>query len=214
MKNRLVQSSLWSLALFGLALCANAQAIYRIVDANGKVSFSDKPPSERAAVVTAGGTAADASDASASGGLPYVLRQAIAKNPVVFFTAKDCSPCNSGRTLLQQRGVPFTEKLISSAEDVNALQQLAGDASIPVLRIGTVNIKGYSESEWNQTLDMANYPKTSVLPKGYNNPPATALVALVAAPKTTPPAAQTIAPNVPAYTADKRTTANPAGIQF
>jgi glutaredoxin len=222
MKNRLVQSGLWSLALCSIALCANAQAIYRIVDANGKVSFSDKPPSERAAIAgaaTTGSGNAAIGDASASdsGALPYVLRQTMVKNPVILYTAKDCTPCNSGRALLQQRGVPFSEKLVASAEDMNALQQLTGDTSIPVLRVGTLNLKGFLDSEWSQTLDMAGYPKTSVLPRTYHNPAATALVA--ATPKTPPPASPASATqqplsSTPAYTTNKPSTSNPAGIQF
>ena len=79
--------------------------------------------------------------------------------------------------MLSARGVPFTEKTVTSNEDVEALKRLAGASSVPFLTIGGQQLKGFSEVEWSQFLDAADYPKTSQLPASYRQPPATPLVA-------------------------------------
>ena len=87
--------------------------------------------------------------------LPYALREIAARFPVTLYTGVDCSPCNTGRALLQERQVPFTERTISSEQDSSALQQLSGDTTLPLLSIGRQQIKGVSDGEWKQNLDAA-----------------------------------------------------------
>jgi len=109
--------------------------------------------------------------------------------------------------MLAAGGIPFTEKTVSTAEDIEALKRLASVATLPVLTIGSEQLKGYSEFEWGQYLDVAGYPKTSQLPTGYQLPPATPLVAAQEpkAPvrrvqRTTPaPAAAQAVPEAPVY---------------
>ena len=160
-----------------LALCsasAQAQTIYRIIGADGKVTFSDKPPADasKATASTAAGKQLGAADE----GLPYELRQIVARYPVTLYAGAACPPCNSGRQLLQSRGVPYTEHTISTPEDAEALQRISGSNSLPFVMIGGQRIKGYSEAEWSQFLNAANYPQTSMLSASYRNPPPKPLV--------------------------------------
>jgi glutaredoxin len=197
----------WLFAAVGVP----AQTVYRIVGADGRVTFSDKPPvnAEQGKVASTGTGAMAAASGTA---LPFELRQVASKYPVILYSAPECGPCTSGRTLLASRGIPFTERSVTSNEDIAALQRLAGESSLPFLTIGGQRIKGYSDQEWTQTLDAAGYPKTSQLPTGYKAAPATPLVSLQkpvpvkAEPKpeaTTEP----VAPSGP-------TPSNPAGIAF
>lgn len=220
-----VSTSFARLFLCGLLLCAgatglSAQTIYRIVGPDGKVTFSDKPPVEASKVTstTAGGKAlANAADS----GIPYELRQVMARYPVTLYSGAGCAPCNSGRLLLQGRGIPFTEFTISTPEDGEALQRLSGDNSLPFLTIGGQKIKGYSEAEWTQFLNAANYPASSVLAATYRNAPAKALVTVQ---KPAPAKAEDDASaRVDDKSADNRaqpapppppSTANPGGIRF
>ena len=109
--------------------------------------------------------------------LPFELRQAAGRYPVTLYTAPDCAPCGAGRTMLTSRGIPFTERTVTTKEDIEALRRLAGSPSLPFLTIGGQQLKGYSETEWAQFLDAAGYPRTSQLPPGYVPAPATPLVA-------------------------------------
>ena len=143
-------------ALLLTAGLAQAQTIYRVVGPDGKVTFSDKPPVSAANMTAtdAGGKATGANGPT----LPFELRQVVSKYPVTLYTANNCAPCASGRTLLSGRGIPFTEKTVNTAEDADALQRISGENSLPFLTIGGQQIKGYSESEWTQFLDAAGDP--------------------------------------------------------
>ncbi len=195
-----------------LLLCATAQGqtIYRIVGADGGITFSDKPPAatEKATALDSGGRPVTASTAS----LPAELRQVAGKYPVSLYTSTGCLPCNQGRDLLTNRGIPFTEKTVSTPEDSAALQRISGDNSLPLLSIGAQQIKGFSDSEWSQFLDAAAYPKTSALPTTYRNPlPEPLVIVQKAAPANRPQETQNpVTPVQPKSVSP----ANPAGIQF
>lgn len=192
---------------------APAQTIYRVVGPDGKVTFSDKPPVAAANVTTtdAGGKAMGIGGPA----LPFELRQVVSKYPVTLYTSSNCAPCGSGRTLLSGRGIPFTERTVTTAEDTDALQRISGENSLPFLTIGGQQIKGFSDSEWTQFLDAAGYPKASVLPPQYQRPAATPLVA-VQKPAPAAPVVDNqpgLAP-APARAAPVDSVNNPAGIKF
>ena len=107
MKRHTLALLLTSAALLGASAVAQAQVVYRIVGPDGKVTFSDKPPSADQGKVAA--TGVGAAGAASATNLPFELRQVVAKYPVVLYTSSDCAPCGAGRSLLTSRGVPFNE---------------------------------------------------------------------------------------------------------
>ena len=190
---------------------AQAQTVYRIVGADGKVTFSDKPPAtvDQGKVV---GTGVGASGAASSGSLPFELRQVVNKYPVTLYTSSKCAPCDSARALLIGRGVPFAERTVNTAEDSESLQRMSGDTSLPFATIGSQRLKGFSDSEWTQYLDAAGYPKASLLAAGYKNPAPTPLVALQKPAAPAPKVEEKPAPVQP--TAPARNPDNPNNIIF
>lgn len=206
-----------SLGLLLVAASAAAQPVYRNVDKSGKISFSDQAPAANAqpAAPRAG------SSSASTEGLPYELRQVVQRYPVMLYTSDECAPCVSARSLLITRGVPFDERLIKTDADTAALQRLSGQTSLPVLSIGSQQLKGFSDAEWSQYLDAASYPKSSQLPAGYRPAPARPLVAQSPAPAATgsgntagnAPAA-VAQPPVPQSVNNGPTPSNPAGIKF
>jgi len=203
------------LALLVMAGVTQAQGVYKIVGPDGKVTFSDKPPTAAqsaagtATPVTPGGNAAGAD-------LPFELRQVVSKYPFTLYTSAQCAPCDSARTLLKSRGVPFSEKTIASAEDSEALQRLSGESTLPYATIGAQKLKGFSDTDWTQYLDAAGYPKNPMLPKSYRNPAATPLVA---AQKAAPPKAEPVVKPAeveagPLPSPPAPSPSNPAGITF
>ncbi|MFC5500073.1 glutaredoxin domain-containing protein [Caenimonas terrae] len=202
-------------ALMTLAASVNAQQVYRIVGPDGKVTFSDKPPLEanaKQAPVVPLGTGGGAGGASGAG-LPFELRQVASKYPVTLYTGNNCGPCGSGRAYLSSRGVPFTEKTITTPEDAQALQRLAGDTSIPMLTVGGQQIKGFSDSEWGQFLDAAGYPARATLPAAYRNPPPAPMVAVQRPAPVPVPEAQPEQARAPSPPPQEQGD-NPAGIKF
>lgn len=202
-----------------LAPAAKAQQVYRIVGPDGKVSFSDQPPPASSSAKSTS-SAVGVSSGPATIALPFELRQVVNKYPVTLYTGDNCGPCGTARALLGSRGVPFTEKTITSSEDVKALQRISGDTSLPFATIGGQQLNGFSDTEWTQFLNAAGYPAVSKLPASYRQPAATPLVAVAAAPSGEPAAAAGTAPPVrparPAATTQPAVAPanNPAGIKF
>jgi len=192
------------------ATVSNAQQVYRIVGPDGKVTFSDKPPAETNAKVRAAAGSSGGGVATAS--LPFELRQIAQKYPVTLYTGENCGPCQSAKTMLINRGIPFAEKTVMTPEDSQALQRLSGENSLPFATIGGQQLKGFSDSEYTQFLNAAGYPATSILPASYRQPAASPMVAVAAAPATNAQAAPArgAAPAPQAAPA----AANPSGIRF
>jgi glutaredoxin len=205
-----------TLAVFAIAALwstASHAQVYRIVGPDGKVTFSDKPPvTEGASRV---GAASSSTGGNTSAGLPYELRQVASKYPVTLYVGDNCGPCGAGRSMLTSRGIPFAEKTVNSNDDIQALQRLSGDTSLPFMTIGSQQLKGFSDSEWMQFLDAAGYPSSSTLPPSYHRPAAAPLVAVAPAPAVagaTPAPAARPAPAPSPRPAPNND--NPAGIKF
>lgn len=183
-----------------------AQQVYKSVDKNGRVTYSETPPLPGSGDKLTGDSATGAS-------LPYTLQQVVSRYPVTLYTTADCGPCINARLMLTQRGVPFKELSVSSNEDIAAYKKLNSDNNFPLVTIAAQQLKGYEETEWTKYLDAAGYPKSSTLPRNYRNTEATTLtpkkvekeVAEKPAAKPARPAAA-VAPQEP--------NNNPAGIKF
>lgn len=152
-------------ALLCCAALAHAQ-LYKSVGPDGRVTYSDTPP----AVAKQVETRPLPSGAVTAATLPYELAQVAKAQPVTLFTGDKCAPCEAARSFLAARGVPYTEKTVSSNEDIAALRTVGGDAQLPVLTIGRSREKGFEEGAWNTALSAAGYPKTSQLPASWRNP--------------------------------------------
>jgi hypothetical protein len=147
------------IGLVGLAHMALAGELYRYVDQDGRVTYSDMPPPKNAKKVEKKAAADNVADSA----LPYATREAAKKFPV-FIYANDCGePCKMARDLLEKRGVPYSQKdPATSKADATALNKLVGALEIPVLVVGKLkHIKGFEAGAWNSALDEAGYPKTN-----------------------------------------------------
>jgi glutaredoxin len=188
----------------------HAQTVYRIVGADGKVTFSDKPP-VNADQGKIAGTGVGAGSGASSSGLPFELRQVVSKYPVTLYTASKCGPCDTARSYLVARGVPFTERTVNTPQDAESLQRISGETSLPFITVGNQRLSGFTDVDLNQYLDAAGYPKASVLPAGFRNASATPLVPVQKAAEPAPkPIENTPAP----APASNKNPDNPTGIVF
>jgi len=172
-------------------LCTLAQAQYKVVLPDGSTTYTDRPPVASNARVTAlarSGSRSGPVDVS----LPSELRTAVQRYPVTLYTSTDCTPCDSGRRFLQQRGVPYSERRITSEDDAAALERLVGGRTVPALTIGAQPLRGLSETDWASYLDVAGYPRENKLPRGWQPPEPTTLVE-----RATPTARAPVAPPEP-----------------
>ena len=157
----------WAIAALAAIAGATASAqtsVYKWTDAEGKVHFSDTPPpasvTKNITERRIGGRELDATQ------LPYATQLAMKSNPVTLYTAPECgAPCDEGRALLGDRGIPYTERNAQASQaDADALKKAIGALQVPALLVGGGALKGYSASAWNGALDSAGYPRT--LPPG------------------------------------------------
>lgn len=190
--------------------CGPAMAQYKVVNPDGSVSYTDRPPVTSNVRITPLSRTGAQAPAGPDMALPSELRAAVQRHPVTLYTTAECGPCDSGRRQLQQRGVPYSEKRIVTEDDAAALQRLVGGRTVPALTIGAQPLRGWSEADWGSYLDAAGYPRESKLPKGWPVAEATPLVeraaasgAPAAAPAARPPApapAPVAAPPAPGTT--------------
>ncbi len=174
---------------------AIAADVYRWVDQNGVVNYSDQLPIGIARNFQQKQIYANVIDAQPS----YSMVTASHKHPVVLFGG-DCGPlCGNARALLEKRGIPYTLKdPQKSRQDAVELNRLTGGMNLPVLRIGDQIFKGFEAEKWNEALDHADYPRTPIPHDGLHaaaQHDAAAPASASSAPDVPPPAANAAAPS-------------------
>ena len=148
-----------------LLLLAAAQAHaqqYRWVDEKGRVQYTDTPPPATAKDVQKKRLDVGKSDGPAQ---PYALQTARKGAPVKLYSSPDCADCDKARAFLNKRGIPFEEISIVFDSQTAELTKLTGRASVPVMIVGRAMQRGFDESEYEQQLDVAGYPKRGTLPE-------------------------------------------------
>ncbi|MCL2829812.1 MAG: glutaredoxin family protein [Betaproteobacteria bacterium] len=169
--------TLIAVLLAGVPLLSTAQTepqtTYRWIDpVSGITVISDMPPPpgiKKVEVSRGGGFSEelDRDKTPAAPGSPSpsaAVRQAAARYPVTLYSSVNCGgPCQLGRDLLNNRGVPFTEKLLQTAEEVDAFKKATSseNPSLPTVLVGKEALRGFEAGAWNSMLDMAGYPKTA-----------------------------------------------------
>jgi glutaredoxin len=190
-----------SAALFVLAALGAmpAQALFKVVNPDGTVTYTDRPPQPVANtrvtnLARPGSPTLTEPDLS----LPADLRQPALRHPVTLYTTSECSPCETGRQLLVARGIPYSERRVGNEEDAQAFERLFGTRTLPLLTIGAQPLKGLSDVEWTAYLDAAGYPKQARLPRGWQARAAPMVERT--APAATARAEPVVAPNAPQIT--------------
>jgi hypothetical protein len=189
-------ATLWALA------STPAWALFKVVGPDGRVTYTDRPPpSSEGKVMPVNRDTGVASDPA----LPFALRQVVTRFPVVLYTAVDCgNACELGRALLSRRGIPYSERSATTTEEREAWERIVGGSQAPTLTVGSQSLRGFSPASWEETLDLAGYPRASQLPATYK-----AAVAPLIAPRVAAPA-----PAAPARPQANETAPNPSGIRF
>jgi glutaredoxin len=156
--------------------------MYRYIDADGKVVYTDKTPPPSAKSVQPKRMNANVIE---SNDVPIAAQIASEKYPVTLYTFDCGDVCRNAEALLNRRGVPYSTVNVSDAQGGAKLQALTGASAAPVLQVGEKWIaKGFLEAQWQTMLDEAGYPKTPGTRRTQiqNRPPASTSTAKVDAP--------------------------------
>jgi len=177
---------LLGIGLLALAGSAAAQ-VYKWKDEHGVTHYGDTPPARGKTEVLK--TGAPAPGPGASPALPYELARVAQASPVLLYTTARCDACDQGRALLRERGIPFAERTVNTAEDEQQLRRLSGGKTdLPLLMVGSRQLTGYQTDAWHEALSSAAYPRQQMLPPGYQfAPPAPAAGTVQGAAPPTPP---------------------------
>jgi len=143
-------------AIVAAGALAQAQ-VYRYIDKDGKVVYSDRLPADAAKDVQAkrvGGNYVQSDEMS------IATKEAQERFPVKLYTFPCGEVCRAAEALLNRRGVPYTTIAVDTPEGSEQLVKATGELQAPVLQIGDKQFaKGYSEARWTAMLDEAGYPK-------------------------------------------------------
>jgi len=141
-----------------LASAAAGQTLYRYLDANGRVVYSDQPPPASAKDAQ---TRQLLDNVIETDQTPLQARQAAEHFPVTLYTF-DCDICREAQALLVKRGIPFQTVIVTEEKGAAKLKALTGKQAAPVLTIGDKQVmQGYNEERWQAMLDEAGYPRTA-----------------------------------------------------
>lgn len=145
------------LLALGLSASVAAQTTYRWVDAQGQVHYSDQPPPPEIQQLEARRFSAPAPDST----LPFAVRKLAADFPVTLYTAANCGDlCDTARSLLTARGIPFTEYPLASQADLAVYRERFGvPEQVPAMSVGSSQLKGFEPAAWNRLLNDVGYPK-------------------------------------------------------
>jgi len=149
------------------------QQVYRYVDKDGKVVYSDRSPPTDSKEVQAKRLSPNFIESNT---VPMATTQAAERFPATLYTFACGTVCQSAEALLNRRGVPYTTVNIEDVKGAEQLKKLTGEQAAPVLQLGDKLVaKGFNESRWQAMLDEAGYPKSAprrtTTPKGAPEPP-------------------------------------------
>ncbi|HEV2606921.1 MAG TPA: glutaredoxin family protein [Xanthomonadaceae bacterium] len=179
-----------SLTAFALLLlipgltAAQVQQVYRYIDLDGRVVYSDKPPPPTAKDAQAKRIGANSIETS---DLSYATAQAQERYPVTLYSFSCGVVCDTAQGVLNKRGVPHTVIDVSVGDGAERLKRLSGGLDAPTIQVGDQYATGFNEGKWQAMLNDAGYPKT---PPPRTTPVGRPPVPIVTAPSTT---SQTVA---------------------
>lgn len=142
--------------LVAVAATAQTQQVYRYVDPEGRIVYSDKPPPPNARDAQAkrvGQNTIETSD------LSYSEVMAQERFPVTLYTFGCGTICESASALLNKRGIPHTVVDVGQSDGADKLKRLTGGLDAPALQVGDQYATGFNESRWQNLLNDAGYPK-------------------------------------------------------
>ena len=144
------------LLISGLA-AAQVQQVYRYIDLDGRVVYSDKPPPPTAKDAQAKRIGANSIETS---DLSFATAQAQERYPVTLYSFSCGVVCDTAQGVLNKRGVPHTVIDVSVGDGAERLKRLSGGLDAPTIQVGDQYATGFNEGKWQAMLNDAGYPKT------------------------------------------------------
>lgn len=139
-------------------VAAEAGTLYKIVDKDGNVTYTSRPPANVKGKVERKNLHVTPGEPGAAEALARVA----AEKPVVLYSVEECEQCDRAREYLRRRGTPFTEKDVNKDPAFRVeLKNRTGSLYIPTILLGDKVMKGYIQSLLEGELDAVGYPRAT-----------------------------------------------------
>lgn len=131
-------SQLFAIVVLGLAIPSVAfSGVYRWVDENGKVYFSDKPSQSHS-------SEAVKLRINTYEGVSYDTSSFDVGKEVVMYSASWCGVCKKARRYFAERGIKYTEYDIENSAKGKTEFKKLGAKGVPVILVGNRRMNGFS----------------------------------------------------------------------
>jgi glutaredoxin len=134
-----------------------AQSLYKSIGPDGKVVYSDKPPSEGRIEKTMKleNLPSSALPASASSYVEQLRRMRASSSPatptagVVLYSAAWCGYCKKAKAYLSGKGIAYQEVDIDSNAGMLSFAQAGGGGGVPLLLASGQRVQGFSPAAYD-----------------------------------------------------------------
>jgi glutaredoxin len=142
-----------------------AQTLYKSIDSEGKVIYSDRPPVEGRLEKTLNfedqpgsalppATSAYVEQLRRSGLAP----PQVATAGIVLYSATWCGFCKRAKAYLAGKGIKYRDFDIDTRDGMNAFAQAGGGKGVPLLIAGGRRVQGFSPAAYNAFFAMLKQP--------------------------------------------------------
>lgn len=141
------------LVLAALVSSSAGAAIYRWVDADGRVFYSDSPPKQSNAksVKLPSNTVAPVTP------VPKAQPAAAAGEKVTLYTTTWCGYCKKARAYLNARNIPFDDVDVETTDRGRREYREMGGNGVPVIFVGSRRMDGYDQGGLEGMLKAAGW---------------------------------------------------------
>jgi len=136
-------------------MLANAE-IYKTVDENGRVIFTDKPTpkAEQVDVDTNANNADGLSDSAYSAADEIKSKKPAKLKMVAMYSTSWCGYCSKARKHMQSKGIKFKEYDIEKNSAAKSKYKKLGGTGVPFFEIGGQTMGGYNPSKLEAMVGM------------------------------------------------------------
>ena len=135
---------------------AQAQQIYRWVDADGKVRYtSEKPPAGAAGSVLQPRVSSVGGNAAAGSKVPAAVTAA--RPAVKMYMTDWCPYCRKAKEYFGRNGIAYTELDIEKSSVAKAEYRALGGKGVPLILVGSKRMSGFSDESMAAMLKAAGY---------------------------------------------------------
>ena len=128
--------------------------IYKTVDENGRVVFTDKPTAKAEQIeVDADGNAADGlSDSAYSKANDIKSKKPLKQKSVVMYSTTWCGVCKKAKKYMANNGIRYKEYDIEKNSNVHRKFKSLGGNGMPLIVVGKQKMSGFSASRLESML--------------------------------------------------------------